>query len=151
MIKLRTFELKDVPQNQQLALCGLALRLGQCGFATVARAIHKSGRVGFVPNPDSTRMRRVDKNLTRNRPGHLVRFFGLGLVDFGLTQVGCRVLSSGLKSGRIWRGLAEIWPNPSRSSRDLAGSVKKGIGSIKIVAGFRRITAKSHQISKDMD
>ena len=33
MIKSRTSELKDVPQNQQLALRGLALRLGQCGFA----------------------------------------------------------------------------------------------------------------------
>ena len=36
MIKSRTSELKDVPQNQQLALRGLALRLGQCGFAAAA-------------------------------------------------------------------------------------------------------------------
>jgi len=35
MIKSRTFELKDVPQNQQLGLRALALRLGQCGFAAV--------------------------------------------------------------------------------------------------------------------
>ena len=36
MIKSRTFEPKDVPQNQQLALRGLALRLGQCGFVAAA-------------------------------------------------------------------------------------------------------------------
>ena len=83
----------------------------------MARAVHESGRVGFVPNLNSTRMRRVDKNLTRNRPGDPVRFFGSGLVSFGLTRVGCQVLSSGLKSGRIWQGLAKIWPDSARSRR----------------------------------
>ena len=31
------------------------------------KAVHGSGRVGFVPNPDSTCMHRVGKNLTYNR------------------------------------------------------------------------------------
>ena len=32
------------------------------------RGVHRSVRVGFVPNPDSTRSSRVGENQTRNRP-----------------------------------------------------------------------------------
>ena len=32
------------------------------------RGVHGSGRVRFVPNPDSTRSGRVEENQTRNRP-----------------------------------------------------------------------------------
>ena len=32
------------------------------------RGVHGSSRVGFVPNPDSTRSGRVGENQTRNRP-----------------------------------------------------------------------------------
>ena len=36
----------------------------------VAKAVHGSGRVGFGPNPDSTQLDRVIKNLTRNQPNN---------------------------------------------------------------------------------
>ena len=77
----------------------------------VCRGVHGLGRVGFVPNPNSTRMGRVNKKLTRNRPGDLVGFFGSGLVGFGLIWVGF---------GFITRN--EIWPDPARSGRNLTGS-----------------------------
>ena len=35
---------------------------------SVGRGVHGSVRVGFVPNPDSTRSGRVGENQTRNRP-----------------------------------------------------------------------------------
>ena len=57
-----------------------------------------------MPNPDLTRMGRVNKKLTRNQPEDLVGFFGLGLVSFGLVLG----LSPGTKFGRIRRDLAEI-------------------------------------------
>ena len=34
----------------------------------MGRGVHGSGRVGFVPNPDSTRSGRVGENQTRNGP-----------------------------------------------------------------------------------
>ena len=68
------------------------------------RGVHGSVRVGFVPNPDSTRMWRVNKKLTRNRPGDLVGFFGSGLVGFGFITGD------------------EIWPDPAISGRNLTGS-----------------------------
>ena len=36
----------------------------------VAKAVHGSGRVGFGPNPDSTQLDRVIKNLTHNQPNN---------------------------------------------------------------------------------
>ena len=99
------------------------------------RGVHGSGRVGFVPNPDSTRMWRVNKKLTRNRPGDLVGFFGSGLVGFGFIT-GDKTWPDSVRSGRnltgscnIWpkyswirRDRTEIWPDPSRSGRNLTGS-----------------------------
>ena len=110
------------------------------------RAVHRLGRVGFVPNPNSTWMRRVDKNLTWNWPKDLVGFFGSGLVGFGLTRIECWVLSLGLKFGWIQRDLAgsiEIRPKSSQICRDLASSIEIGTGSIEIGAGFRRIIVRS--------
>ena len=80
-------------------------------YVFTCRGVHGSGRVGFVPNSDSTRMGQVNKKLTRNRPGDLVGFFGLGLVGFGLIRVGFGFITGN-----------EIWPDPSRSDRNLAGS-----------------------------
>ena len=111
-------------------------------YKILIRGVHGSGRVGFVPNPDSTRMWRVNKKLTRNWPGDLVGFFGLGLVGFGLIQVGFGFITgdeiwpdpaiSGQnltgsfdiwpKYGRIRQDRTEIWPDPSRSGRNLTGS-----------------------------
>ena len=34
----------------------------------LTRGVHRLGRVGFVPNPDSSQMIRVEENMTRNRP-----------------------------------------------------------------------------------
>ena len=48
-------------------------------------------------------------------------------------------LSPRKKFGQIQRDLAEIWPDPSRSGRNLAGYVE-------IWPRFRRITARSRQI-----
>ena len=71
-------------------------------------------------------MRQVGENLTQNGLEDLVRFFGSGLVGFGLIRVGL---------GFIIR--AKIWPDP--------------IGSFEIWPRFCRKTAKSHRISKDLD
>ena len=49
-------------------------------------------------------MGQVNKKLTRNRPGDLVGFFGSGLVDFGLIQVGFEFIT-----------VNEIWPDPAIS------------------------------------
>ena len=43
-----------------------------------ARAIHRSGRVGFKPDLDSTQLDRVTKSVTRNRPAIWVRPDGSG-------------------------------------------------------------------------
>ena len=60
-------------------------------------------------------MGRVNKKLTRNQPEDLVGFFGLGLVSFGLIRVGFGFIPGN-----------EIWPDPTRSGRNLAGSVEIG-------------------------
>ena len=122
-------QIKDSNRNNSIA-CSLI------------RGVHGSVRVGFLPNPDSTRMWRVNKKLTRNRPGDLVGFFGSGLVGFGLIRVGFGFITGdetwpdSARSGRnltgscdIWpkysrirRDRTEIWPDPSRSGRNLTGS-----------------------------
>ena len=73
-------------------------------YKILIRGVHGSGRVEFVPNPDSTRMWGVNKKLTRNRPEDLVGFFGSGLVGFGFITGD------------------EIWPDPAISGRNLTGS-----------------------------
>ena len=55
---------------------------------TPIRGVHRSGRVEFVPNPDSTQIIRVEENMAQNQPGEVVGFFGLGLVGFGFRWVG---------------------------------------------------------------
>ena len=112
----------------------------------IIRGVHGSGGVRFVPNPDSTRMRRVDEKLTRNRPGDLVGFFGLGLIGFGVIQVGLgfyhrgrNMVGSGeikLKYGRIRWDQVEIWPESSRSGRNMVG--------------FSEIKPKSGRIRRDL-
>lgn len=58
-------------------------------FCVVAfRAVHGLGRVGFVPNPNLTRLRRMGENLTQNQPEDLVEFSVSALVSFGLIRVG---------------------------------------------------------------
>ena len=66
------------------------------------KGVHGSGQVEYMPNPDSTRLGRVNKKWTRNRPGDLVGFFGSGLVG------SVSGLSPGTKSSRIRRDLAKI-------------------------------------------
>ena len=58
-------------------------------------------------------MGRVNKKLTRNQPGDLVGFFGSGLVGFELIRVGFGFITGN-----------EIWPDPTRSGRNLTGSFK---------------------------
>ena len=53
MIKSKTHELKDVPQTQQFALHGLALRLGQCGFAAAAIGVMVNVEL-LIPNKYGT-------------------------------------------------------------------------------------------------
>ena len=77
-------------------------------------------------------MIRVEENVARNRPGEVVGIFGSGLVGFGSRRVGIGFITgdeiwsdparSGqnlagsveiwTKSGRLWRDLVEIWPDP---------------------------------------
>ena len=90
------------------------------------RVVQGSYQVRFMPNPDSTWMRWVKKNLTQNRLGDLVRFLGLGLVDFGLIRVNLGFII-GSKSGRMRSG----W-NLTRS--------------IEICPRFCRITVRSRRI-----
>ena len=73
----------------------------------VSRGVHGLGWVGFVPNPEPTRMIRVEENVARNRPREVARFFGSGLVGSVLG------LSPGTKSG-------QIWPKNGQICRDLA-------------------------------
>ena len=87
-------------------------------------------RVGFVPNPDPTRIIWVEKNMARNRPGDLVGFFDSSLVGFGLYRFGYRVYRREqflacfgefwLKSGLNLAGSVEIWLKSGQIRRDLA-------------------------------
>ena len=79
-------------------------------------------RVGFVPNLDPTRIIWVEKNMARNRPGDLVRFFSSSLVGFGLYRFGYRVY----RREQFLAGSGEFWP------------------------GFCRITARSRWILSRM-
>ena len=63
-----------------------------------------------------------------NRPGRLAGFFGSGLVDFGLYQVGFE-----------FHRRSRFWLDPARSCRNLAGSVE-------IWLRFHRITSRSRRI-----
>ena len=58
-------------------------------------------------------MGRVNKKLTRNRSEDLVGFFSSGLIGFRLIQVGFGFITGN-----------EIWPDPTRSGRNLTGSFK---------------------------
>ena len=77
-------------------------------------------------NPDSTRMWRVNKKLTRNRPGDLVGFFGLGFIGFGLIRVdfgfitGDEIWSDSARSGRNLTESCDIWSKYGQIRRDLA-------------------------------
>ena len=82
----------------------------------VCRGVHESGRVGFMPDPDSSRNFWVGENGTRNQLRMLVGSGGLGLVGF-------RVVLSGFGLYRQWCYLAksvEIWPDHDKISPDLA-------------------------------
>ena len=50
----------------------------------MARSVHGSGQVGFVPDLDSTRICWVGENGTHNRSEMLVGSSGSGLVGFRL-------------------------------------------------------------------
>ena len=69
-----------------------------------ARAVHRSSRVRFVPNPDCIGW---GKSLTHNRPGQ-----SFGSYRFRVHINLFWVRRSGAKSSRI---LAEIWPDFVRS------------------------------------
>jgi len=75
------------------------------------RGAHGSSRVGFVPNPDSTRLSRVGKISTCNRPGCSFRTSGSG-------RIGFRVFLGWFWVFRFCR----FWPKFGRISSDLAES-----------------------------
>ena len=79
----------------------------------LTRGVHGSSWVGFVPNTDPTQIIRVEENVARNQPGEVVGFFGSGLVGFGSQRVGFEFITR-----------EEIWPDPTRSGRNLAESVE---------------------------
>ena len=79
----------------------------------LTRGVHGSSWVRFVPNTDPTQTIRVEENVARNQPGEVVGFFGSGLVGFGSQRVGFEFITR-----------EEIWPDPTRSGRNLAGSVE---------------------------
>ena len=62
------------------------------------RAVHGSGQVGFGPNPDSTRLNRVIKITTRNRPDIWDRPGGSGH----------QLIGSDWSVWRVW-AWASIW------------------------------------------
>ena len=79
----------------------------------LTRGVHRSSWVRFVPNTDPTQIIRVEENVARNQPGEVVGFFGSGLVGFGSQRVGFEFITR-----------EEIWPDPTRSGRNLAESVE---------------------------
>ena len=79
----------------------------------LTRGVHGSSWVEFVPNTDPTQIIRVEENVARNQPGEVVGFFGSGLVGFGSQRVGFEFITR-----------EEIWPDPTRSGRNLAESVE---------------------------
>ena len=87
------------------------------------RGVHGSGRVGFVPNPDSTRHYRVGKISTRNRPTGSFRSPGRVASVFGCKSVGFG-FSDSLVFGRNLAGSCQIWPDLTRVGRDSFGSMK---------------------------
>ena len=101
----------------------------QRSLLLIIRGVHGSGQLGFVPNPDPTRIIRVEENMARNRPGDMVGFFDSGLVGFKLYGFGYRVSSPGSIFGWIQRDLA---------------------GSVKIQPRFHRIMARSHWIQLEI-
>ena len=80
-------------------------------------------RVGFVPDPEPTRIFRVGKNRNRNRPVLMAGSSGSGPSGFGLVSFGfgfrCQF--------RYFAAGADISPDRSRSGRYLAGSVESGV------------------------
>ena len=78
----------------------------------VARGVHGSGQVGFVPDLDSTRICWVGENGTHNRSEMLVGSAGSGSIEL-----------------RVSSPMPSFWPDPlrsgqitTRSQRDLATS-----------------------------
>ena len=93
------------------------------------RGVHRSGRVGFVPNPNPTRIIQVEENMTRNQPKWSGQIFRFGSCRFRVVSVWV--------SGFIARN--NFWLDSARSGRNLAGSVE-------VWPRFRRITARSRRI-----
>ena len=75
-------------------------------FSVAFKGVHWSGRVGFVPDPDSTQIFLVGEKQNQNGPVIVVRSFGSSPSGFGFVQVGF-----GFR--QIDQDLADIWPNPS--------------------------------------
>ena len=67
-------------------------------FFLLSRAVHESGQVGFGPDPDSTRLNRVTKITTRNRPDIWDRPGGSGH----------QLIGSDWSVWRVW-AWASIW------------------------------------------
>ena len=97
----------------------------------VDRGVHGSGRVGFVPDPEPTRIFRVGKIRNRNRPVLMVGSFGSGSSGFGL----CRFSFGFRCQFRYFASDVDISPDRSRSGRYLAGFVESGVD----LTGSRRI------------
>ena len=100
-------------------------------------------RVGFVPNPDPTRIIWVEENMARNRPSDLVGFFRSSLVNFGLYRFGYRVY----RREQFLAGFGEFW---LKSGLNLLRSGWNLAGFVEIWPGFCRITARSRWILSRM-
>ena len=81
------------------------------------KAVHESGRVGFVPNPDSTRMDLGGESLTRNQPSSSFRSCSSGRISF-------ESISVGFEFAGMEQNLAGFWLKYCWISSDLVESNK---------------------------
>ena len=87
------------------------------------RAVHRSGRVGFVPNPDSTRLHRV---VTRNRLGQSFKSVSSGRIGFGSILVDFRFVGVEQNPAGFSLKYGQISSDLTRSDRYFPISIKIG-------------------------
>ena len=113
----------------------------------VVRDVHGLGQVGFVPNPDPTRIIWEEENMVGNWLGWFGWIFRFGSCEFRVVSVRVSGLSPGTifgriwprfrwittRSCRIWSGMLDILPETLKVSDIWSGMLNISLEMLKVL------------------
>ena len=115
----------------------------------ISKAVHKSVRVGFVPNPEQTCRNRVEKKGTRRQPAWVIESGSSEHQRVAGESVGFKMVRKRWKKHRSVENLTEFYQISPNLAKISPGFDEISLDPVKISPNLREIASKFGKISPE--